>query len=296
MADQPLHEIVSRPALVDPVLVVGLDGWIDAGLAAAAATAHLLETLDTSVVAAFDADALVDHRSRRPVMHLVSGVNTGLTWPAIELRHGRDPEGRDVLLLVGAEPDVRWRAFSADVAALAEELGVGLATGFGAYPAPVPHTRPGRIATTATSPELAARAGQVRTTVDVPAGALGAIERACADAGVPAVGLWAQVPHYASAMAYPAAAGVLVDGLCRLTGLKVDAEPLHEAGRALAARLDALVADNPEHVEMVRALEASVDAEESEPGTIGGVELPSGDELAAELQKFLREVDRGEGG
>jgi predicted ATP-grasp superfamily ATP-dependent carboligase len=288
MAD--LHEVVSRPSLVDPVLVVGLDGWIDAGLAAAAATAHLLEALDTSVVATYDADALVDHRSRRPVMHLVDGVNTGLTWPSIELRHGRDPDGRDVLLLVGAEPDIRWRAFSADVAALAAELGVGLVTGFGAYPAPVPHTRTGRLATTATSPELAARAGQVRTTVDVPAGALGAIERACADIGLPAVGMWAQVPHYASAMAYPAAAAALIDGLNRLTGVRFDPSPLEEAGRALAARLDTLVADNPEHVEMVRALERSVDAEAAEPG-----DLPSGEELAAELQRFLREVDRGDG-
>ena len=291
-----LYEVVERPELVDPVLVVGLDGWIDAGLAAAAATAHLLDVLSTTVVATFDADTLVDHRSRRPVLHLVDGVNTGLTWPAIELRHGRDAEGHDVLLLVGAEPDVRWREFSTAVAALARDLGVGLVTGFGAYPAPIPHTRPGRIATTATSPELAARAGQVRTTVDVPAGALGAIERACADIGLPAVGLWAQVPHYVSAMAFPAAAALLVDGLARLTGLQLDSEPLHDAGRALATRLDALVADNPEHVEMVRALEASVDAEASDAGPITAVDLPSGDELAAELQRFLREVDRGDGG
>jgi predicted ATP-grasp superfamily ATP-dependent carboligase len=289
MAD--LYELVDRPSLADPVLVVGLDGWIDAGLAAAAATAHLLEQLDTTVVAAFDADVLVDHRSRRPVMHLVEGVNTGLTWPSIELRHGRDADGRDLLLLVGAEPDVRWRAFSTAVAALAVELGVGLATGFGAYPAPVPHTRPGRLATTATSAELAGRAGQVRTTVDVPAGALGAIERACADAGIPAVGMWAQVPHYASAMAFPAAAVTLLEGLTRLTGIRVDTSGLQDAGRALSERLDALVADNPEHVEMVRALEASVDAEASDPAN-----LPSGDELAAELQRFLREVDRGDGG
>lgn len=289
-----LHTVVDRPTLVDPVLLIGLDGWIDAGLAAAAATAHLLELFDTTVVATFDADALVDHRSRRPVMHLVEGVNTGLTWPAIELRHGRDPDGRDLLLLVGAEPDVRWRAFSTEVAGLAKDLGVGLAVGFGAYPAPVPHTRPGRLATTATSPELAARAGQVRTTVDVPAGAMGAVERACADAGLPAVGLWAQVPHYASAMAYPAAAGALVDGLAALTGMRLDSGALHEAGAALRQRLDALVADNPEHVEMVRALEVSVDAETADAGPMS--DLPSGDELAADFQRFLREVERGDGG
>jgi len=115
----PLHELVERPEVDQPVLVVGLDGWIDAGFAANTAVGHLREVMETTLVATWDADVLVDHRSRRPVMHLVEGVNTGLTWPAIELRHGRDPDGRDVLLLVGAEPDIRWRAFSADVVALA---------------------------------------------------------------------------------------------------------------------------------------------------------------------------------
>ena len=289
-----LYEMVNRPTLVDPVLVIGLDGWIDAGLGAATATAHLLGLLDTAAVAVFDADRLVDHRSRRPVMHLVEGVNTSLTWPSIELRHGRDDDGRDLLLLVGAEPDVRWKAFAAEVAQLAVELGVGLVTGFGAYPAPVPHTRQGRIATTATSPELAARAGPVRATLDVPAGAMAAIERACADVGVPAVGLWAQVPHYTAAMAYPEAAAMLLEALSGLTGLRVDVEPLHQAAEALRVRLDGLVADRPEHVRMVHALETAFDAEMADEGPVAGVDLPSGDELAADFQRFLREVDRGE--
>lgn len=290
----PLHEVVDRPEVDEPVLVVGLDGWIDAGFAANTAVGHLREIMETSLVATWDADALVDHRSRRPAMHLVEGVNTGLTWPAIELRHGRDPDGRDVLLLVGAEPDVRWRRFSADVAGLAKELGVRLAVGFGAYPAPVPHTRQSRLATTATSAELAAQAGQIRSTLDVPAGAMGAIERACADADVPATGLWAQVPHYVSAMPYPDAAASLVDGLAALAGLRLDATPLREAARVLRVRLDGLVADNPEHQAMVTQLEASVDAElASEPGTgLSGVEVPSGDELAAEVERFLRDVGR----
>ena len=292
----PLHEVVERPEVDEPVLVVGLDGWIDAGFAANAAVGHLREIMETSLVATWDADSLVDHRSRRPAMHLVEGVNTGLTWPAIELRHGRDPDGRDVLLLVGAEPDVRWRLFSADVAALAKELGVRLAVGFGAYPAPVPHTRQSRLATTATSAELAAQAGQIRSTLDVPAGAMGAIERACADADVPATGLWAQVPHYVSAMPYPDAAASLVDGLAALAGLRLDATPLREAARVLRVRLDGLVADNPEHQAMVSQLEASVDAElASEPASgLGGVEVPSGDELAAEVERFLRDVGRDE--
>ncbi len=295
MSEQ-LHEIVARPEVDEPVLVIGLDGWIDAGFAANTAIGHLREIMDTALVATWDADVLVDHRSRRPAMHLVDGVNTGMTWPAIELRHGRDPDGRDVLLLVGAEPDVRWRRFSADVVSLATELGVRLAVGFGAYPAPVPHTRQSRLATTATTAELAAQAGQIRSTLDVPSGAMAAIERACADADLPATGLWAQVPHYVSAMPYPDAAASLVDGLATLAGLRLDASPLREAARVLRVRLDGLVADNPEHQAMVSQLEASVDAElasESNTG-FGGTDVPSGDELAAEVERFLRDVRRGE--
>jgi hypothetical protein len=289
-----LFDLVSHPALEEPVLVVALEGWIDAGFGAAGAAAHLLEVLDTDVVATFDTDELLDHRSRRPVLHLEAGVNTGLTWPSIELRRARDLDGRDLLLLTGAEPDLRWRAFAADVVALAQRLDTRLVVGFGAYPAPVPHTRPGRLATTATSAELAARAGQVQATLDVPAGAEAAIESRCAEAGLPAVGLWAQVPHYASAMAYPLASAMLVDGLVEVAGLRLDVTTLHEAGALLRNRLDELVSDNPEHVEMVRQLEAALDAEHASRDSLGPVEeMPSGDELAAELERFLRDRGRG---
>jgi hypothetical protein len=284
--DRPtLYDLVSRPVLEDPVLVVALDGWIDAGFAAATASAHLVALLDPTVVARFDVDVLVDHRSRRPIVHLVDGVNTGLTWPRLELRHGRDPDGRDVLLLLGSEPDVRWRAFAEQVVALVADLGVRLVVGLGAFPAPVPHTRTLRLAATATTPELAARV-PVRATLDVPAGVAAAIERACADAGVPAVGIWAQVPHYLVNMTYPAASAALVDGLADLTGRRLDSTALHKAAAALRDRVDELVAANPEHVEMVRALEVSHDDEVS-AGPTGG--LPSGDELAAEIERFLRE-------
>lgn len=278
------------------MLVVALEGWIDAGLGAAGAMAHLLEDQESELVVAFDADELVDHRSRRPVMHLEAGVNRGLTWPAIELRRTVDRGGRDVLLLHGPEPDFRWRAFAADVVALAEGFGTRLVVGFGSYPAPVPHTRPGRVATTATTPELAARGGQVRATLEVPAGAEAAIEERCADARMPAVGLWAQVPHYAAAMAYPLASAMLVDGLCDVAGLQIDATALHEAGALLRNRLDELVADHPEHVAMVQELEASHDAEQQGGAPMERTEeMPSGDELAAELEQFLRDQGPGTG-
>lgn len=287
-----LYELVGEPAMDEPVLVVGLDGWIDVGFGAAAAVAHLLELVETTIVANFDTDVLIDHRSRRPVMHLVEGVNTGLSWPSLELRHGRDRSGRDLLFLVGAEPDVRWRAFADDVVSLAKRFDVRLVVGLGAYPAPVPHTRPVRLASTATTLELASQAASVRATIDVPAGAEAAIERRCATSGLPAVGLWAQVPHYVVTMAYPAASALLLDGLAELAGLQLDTAKLHEAAADLRIRLDGLVADNEEHQHMVRALEAAVDAElEISPGP--ATIIPSGDELAAEVERFLRSVDRG---
>jgi hypothetical protein len=288
---EPLYELLARPQLEDPVLVVALDGWIDAGFAAATAAAHIVSLLDPIVVARFDVDILVDHRSRRPITHLVEGVNTGLTWPHLELRHGTDPDGRDVLLLLGSEPDVRWRAFCEQVVALVADLGVHLVVGLGAFPAPVPHTRTLRLASTATTPELAARV-PVRATLDVPAGVQAAIERTCADAGLPAIGIWAQVPHYLVNMTYPAASAALVDGLADLAGLRLDSTPLHDTAVALRARVDELVAGNPEHAEMVRALEGNHDRELGDDGPPTG-SLPSGDELAAEIERFLREQGRG---
>ena len=158
---------------------------------------------------------------------------------------------------------------------------------FGAYPAPVPHTRSGRIATTATTPELAARVGTVRGNLDVPAGVHGALEQACAEAAIPAVGVWAQVPHYVAGMAYPAASAELLDAACVATGLRIDSTALREAGRELRVRLDELVAANEEHAQMVSALEANYDAEASAaaPTTV----LPSGEQLAAEIERYLRD-------
>jgi proteasome assembly chaperone (PAC2) family protein len=280
-----LFDLRSRPDTEDPVLVLGLDGWIDAGLAAANALGTVLEDLDTETVAVFDADQLLDHRSRRPTMHLVDGLNTGLTWPTIELRLAADLEGRDVLFLVGAEPDHRWKAFSQAVVDLAVEFETRLVVGLGAYPAPAPHTRPTRLVTTASTPDLARVVDIAHGRIDVPAGVHAAIEAAAADVGLPAVSLWAQVPHYAAAMPYPAAAAALVDGLWRVAGLRLATGTLHEDGASTRTRLDALVANSDEHVQMVQQLEAQFDALEG----VGDGPLPTGDDLAAELERFLRD-------
>jgi hypothetical protein len=281
-----LYDLLQRPSLNDPLMIVTLEGWVDAGLGAAAALAGLLGTVATDVVANFDVDSLLDHRARRPVVRIVDGVNSGLMWPEIQLRSGRTSEGRDVLFLVGPEPDHQWRAFCTAVAELAGAFGVQLVVGLGAFPAPVPHTRHTRLVATATSAELAHRVGFIPGTIDVPAGVQAALERRFSELGVPAVGLWARVPHYAAAMPYPEASVVLLEGLEAITGLRADATELRAAAQSTRTRLDELVANSEEHATLVHQLETAVDAETDRPM---GSTLPSGDELAAELERFLRE-------
>src|SRR5262249_2228870 len=155
-----------------------------------AAMSALLSTMSTEVLATFDDDALIDHRARRPVMRIQNGVNTSLTWPEITLRWGTNSSGRSVLALSGPEPDLRWHQFTNEVVALVKPLGIELVVGLGAFPAPVPHPRPVRLAATATTPELAQRVGFLAATIDVPAGIHGSLERGFAEAAVPAVGIW----------------------------------------------------------------------------------------------------------
>jgi proteasome assembly chaperone (PAC2) family protein len=283
-----LYQLLEEPDLESPVAVLALDGWIDAGLGAQSAREALLQSLDTTTVATFDTDVLLDYRSRRPTMHLVEGVLSGLTWPSIELRAATDVDGNDLLLLMGAEPDHQWQAFVRAVIDLFMRFGARMVVGLGAYPAAVPHTRPTRLAASA-SDESLARFCAVRTTVDVPAGVQGAVERLAAEVGLPAVGLWAQVPHYISAMPSPAAAAALVDGLAAVADLSLPSDELHRQTPALRTRLDELVAGNPDHVRMVQQLERDWDGEEGATSGFGSEPLPSGDELAAELERFLRE-------
>jgi hypothetical protein len=287
-----LYELLDEGAAPATVMVSGLDNWIDAGLATATALATIVtvagggeggEGLD--VVARFDADLLVDHQVRRPAMRLVDGVNTGLVWPSIEVAAATDADGQRFLLLRGAEPDHRWRAFGRAVVELARRLGVELVVGLGAYPAPAPHTRPSRVVATATTEALANRVGFLPGSLQVPAGVGAAVERACADAGLPAVGLWAQVPHYVANLPYPGAAAALLETLGRLTGLRFPADELTGAAAETRSRIDQLVAQNQEHVAMVQQLERLVD-EQLAPGP-----LPSADDLAAELERFLRNQD-----
>ena len=282
-----LYERHDAPHLVSPVLVMCLEGWVDAGLGAAAATAALLNQTTTEPVATFDGDELIDRRARRPILRIVEGVHAGLTWPGIQLRAGRDEVGNDVIFLVGPEPDFRWHGFTNAVVELSQELGVRMVVGLGAFPAPVPHTRAVRLAATSSSAELAAQVGFIAGTIDVPAGIQAALEQAHAEVGIPAIGLWARVPHYVAAMPYPAASAALIAGLALVSGLSFHSEELAAAAAVAGQRVDQLIANSDEHREMVRQLEQQIDAAEPQQQGLGA--LPSGDELAAELERFLRD-------
>ena len=298
-----LYELRARPELDSPVLVMAPDGWIDAGLGGAGAVAAMLAVLETEVVASFDVDRLLDHRSRRPISHMLDGVYTDLVWPHLELLAAHDPEGRAMLVLVGPEPDHEWRGFSDAIGELATMFGVRLAVGLGAFPAGVPHTRASRVAATASNAELANQLGVVSGSVEVPAGVVAAVERRLAQLGIPTIAIWARVPHYAASMPYPPASVQLIEGLTTVTGIRVDAPELIAAAAATREHLDELTANSLQHTALVRQLEAQVDSEGGADGAAaadraaGQVEateagwgpLPTGDELAAEVERFLQQ-------
>jgi proteasome assembly chaperone (PAC2) family protein len=285
------------PDLHEPVLLVNLQGFIDAGAAGAATMAAVDASTNASLLVTFDPDLFIDHRDRRPIMQLREGVNTNIVWPEIVLKHGRDRNGSDVLLLTGSEPDINWHRFIETVVGLAGGYGVRMMIGLGAYPAPSPHTRPARLSVSAATAELAGRLGYQRDSLDAPAGVMSGLELAMHAVGIPALSLWAQVPHYVSNSPYPAAVASLLDGLHNVAGILTDGDAIRDEAREHTERLDQLVAANLEHLAMVRQLETVWDqstAEAPAPPPVpldANGPLPSGDELAAELERFLRDRD-----
>lgn len=294
MTDETIRWLAPPPTLTDPVLVVVLSGWIDAGGAARAAVEAVAEEAETSPVAEFDDDVYVDYRARRPIMELREGLNSVLHWERITLAAGSDSTGRDLLLLSGPEPDMAWHRFARIVGELADELGVRRMAHLGAYPFAVPHTRPARLSVTSPSQDVLAQVPFLRSSIDVPAGIAAALEHELHGRGIPTLGIWAQVPHYISSMSYPAASAALLDGLREATGVVIDAATLRSEVVRQGQRLDALVAGNDEHTRMISQLEQLYDAGDDAHGPGGGgpsIELLSGDELAAELEQFLRDQD-----
>ncbi len=274
-----LYEIEDEPQLRAPVMVGALEGWVDAGSSGSTAAAELTE--HAAVVATFDADAVFDYRVRRPTLDIVDGRPMRLEWATLTLSHARIAD-RDLLVLRGAEPDYRWHELAADIVALAKRFGVTSWVSLGSIPAAVPHTRPVPVLATASANDLLPDGikqgpdGLLR----VPAATLSMLEVEMAAAGIPAIGLFAQVPHYINA-SYPAASIALLTALGKY--LHVDVPMGALATRALERRnqLDAAAgadADTKAHVERLELL-----SDQSR--------LPEGDELIADIERFLR--DRG---
>ncbi len=289
--DDAVEWLVDEPMLHEPVMVVMLTGWIDAAGAAAGALDALADECGASPVVRFDDDVFIDYRARRPTMELRDGVNTNLRWATIEMRAGTAPSGRDVLLLSGPEPDAAWRRFGRAVTEIAQHLGVTQMIGFGAYPFAAPHTRPSRLSASSPSPDLLAEVPFARSSIDVPAGVAATLEHAMHAAKIPALGIWAQVPHYVSAMSYPAASVALLDGLELATGIAVEAKELRREMAVQRERINQMVAANEEHAAMLRKLEELHDEAVDEASISAELELRSGDELAAEIQRFLRDQE-----
>lgn len=277
-----LYRLDKPDDLVSPTLVAAFDSWIDAGGASSTAAGQLADGGD--IVVEFDGDLLFDYRSRRPTLEIVNGRLAELTWPSLTVRRRRI-DGRDLLVLAGAEPDFRWREFAAAVVDVAKQLGVGLWISLGAIPAAVPHTRSTYVLGSSSEPGLLlgdiqpGPAGVLR----VPSAAISVLEHAIGAAGIPAVGYYAQVPHYISGP-YPAAAVELLRAVGRHLGTEVPITELSDEAKELNSRLDAAAAMEETTRTYVQRLEAMVDEER----------LPAGDDLIADIERFLR--DRGDPG
>jgi hypothetical protein len=272
-----LLQIENADGLVAPVVIAALDGWVDAGGAATMAAGHV--AADGSRVATFDDDRLYDYRARRPTLDIVDGRPATLAWPELLVRRAR-LGGRDVLVLTGPEPDFHWRELTRAVVELARRLGVAEWISLGAIPAAVPHTRGVPILGTESAPGLLR--AEVTPGPDgilrVPAAAISVLDHAIARAGIPAVGYFAQVPHYVTG-AYAPAAVELLRVLGRHLGHEVAPGALREASRVVLARLDAATAADDGTRAYVERLESTID----EAGR------PSGDDLISEIERFLRE-------
>ena len=289
-----VDRLVADPEVHEPVMIVQLDGWIDAAESARIAADVIDHQCETSPIVRFDDDTYVDFRARRPILQLRDGLSTDLVWPSLELRAGTSPNGTDIVTLRGPEPDMAWHRFARAVTSLAKELGVTKMVGLGAYPFAAPHTRPSHLSVSSPSIDMLASVPYLRSSVDVPAGAEALLEHAMHAAKIPSIGLWAQVPHYEATADYPAAAVALLDGVARVASVRVGTESLSEAAAIRTSELDDKITDSPELAALLSSLEDVWDrtaAESETPDADEELELRSGDELAAEIQQFLRDRD-----
>ena len=279
------------PALRSPILVAAFAGWNDAASAATTALETVSESLETERVAELDPEEFFDFQVTRPTIRLTEGQTREVDWPVNAVYAARAPSAeRDLVLLSGVEPNMRWRTFAGAVLEAAERLEVEMVVTMGALLADVPHSRAVPITGLASDPALVERLSLQRSNYEGPTGIVGIIHDACRQRELTSASLWAAVPHYVAAVPNPKAALALLRRLEQFTGIAIEASELEDAMDRFETQVDRAVASNPEIEELVRRLESELD----EAPELATEEMPSGDTIARDFQRFLRQRTDGE--
>jgi proteasome assembly chaperone (PAC2) family protein len=282
-----------RPALERPVLIAAFRGWNDGGQAATLAAGYLARLWGAEKFADIDPELFVDFQATRPHVSLDEGQTRRIEWPENTFYRARIPgTNRDAVLLVGVEPNYRWRTFSELVAELTSDLGIELAITLGALLADVPHTREAPVTGAATDPRLVDELGLQLSRYEGPTGIVGVLLDAFRRASIPSISLWAAVPHYVSLAPSPRAAKALCERLSGVLGVQLDVAELEGAETSYVEQVSEAVASDSETAAYVEELEQRADSLDWLESSGG---LPSGEALAAEIARFLRERERNGG-
>src|SRR4051812_23729514 len=278
-----------RPELRDPVLVAAFRGWNDGGQGASLAAGYLAKVWEADRFAEIESENFYDFQATRPMVSLEDGMTRKLEWPENGFFHAAVPgTARDAVILIGTEPNLRWKTFSGLVLGLAQDLSVERMVTFGSLLADVPHTRPSPVTAAATDPELVEELNLEPSRYEGPTGIVGVLLDAARRASIPSLSLWAAVPHYVSLAPSPRAALALVNRFGELLSMDVDTEDLETAADEYSEQVSEAVSTDADTAAYVEELERRVDMLSAEE------ELPSGDSLAAELTRFLKERDEQE--
>ncbi|MHB8234595.1 MAG: PAC2 family protein [Solirubrobacteraceae bacterium] len=286
---QPLIWDRRPDGLRAPAMVCAFQGWNDAGDAASSAVSFLSSALDARRFARIDSEEFYDFQANRPSVQFNDSNEREIVWPTVEVFEARAPRApRDIVLVQGVEPSLRWRAFCGHMVDLAEALGVQVVVTLGALLGDVPHTRPVNISGHASDPSLMERLGMQGSTYEGPTGIVGVLHTACAQAGLPSASLWAGVPHYVAAAANPKAALALVRRVEGLIGVSVDVSELESAAADYERQVGLAVQSDPDIQAFVERLEQAAENDED----VSDEDVPSGDAIAREFQRFLRQRGR----
>jgi len=267
-------------------MVCAFQGWNDAGDAASSAVSFLASNLGARRFASIDPEEFYDFQANRPCIRFGESEKREISWPTVEIFEASAPRApRDLVLVQGVEPSLRWRSFSAHIVDLAEALGVQVIVSLGALLGDVPHTRPVPMSGHASDAGMLARLAIQPSAYEGPTGIVGVLHTACADAGIPSASLWAAVPHYVAAATNPKAALALLHKVEVLIGVSVDVSELESAAADYERQVGLAVQSDPDIQAFVERLEQAADSEEHSSGE----DLPSGDVIAREFQRFLRQ-------